>query len=488
MNTSTTSYNSRQTERSIHFLGIGGIGVSALAQLAITRGASVSGSDINTDTHGNSALARLIESGAVVYNSHVASNISGETDLLVCSAAIHDDNAEIIEAKSRGIRIVSRAEYLSEAMAAHRGPRIAVAGTHGKTTTTGMIGVMLQEVGLDPTVFVGGEIPQLGGNFRIGSETGPFVAEACEAYDSFLTMKPDIAVITNIEADHLDHYHDFEGVLQAFEKFLSNVSADGTVVGCMDDAGVRRLERTTSLKLNMCRYGIDFGIDCKHGIKFSGTVSGGANPSFSIRVGNQIVKVRMNVPGRHNVQNALAALVVGTLLSIPAGKLALAVGAFTGAERRQEVLATIETAGNPILVIDDYAHHPTEISATIEAMRASYPGKRLTAVFQPHLFSRTRDFMEGFANSLSEADVLLVTGIYAARETLIPGVLASDIVSKAASINPNLTAIFVPNKADLPRTVAALTLPGDITLFIGAGDIRTQAERYIEVLKLSSRA
>ena len=226
------------TAQHIHFLGIAGIGVSALAQVAAARGVRVSGSDPGADPQEVPAIARLLAQDARIYRTHRAENLADDVDLVVASAAISDANPEIAEAKRRGLRIVSRAEFLGELMAAHRGPKIAVAGTHGKTTTTAMIGVMLQHAGLDPTVFVGGEVPQLGGNVRIGSETGPFVAEACEAYDSFLYLKPDIAVITNIEADHLDHYGTEERMFESFHRFYQNVRS--TVVFCVDDDGIQR--------------------------------------------------------------------------------------------------------------------------------------------------------------------------------------------------------------------------------------------------------
>ena len=467
----------------IHFLGIGGIGVSALAQLAQARGCGVSGSDINVDVKANPALERLINGGAEVRAGHSAGNIPGAVTLVVSSAAIGADNPELTAAIERSIRVVTRADYLGELMAAHRGPRIAVAGTHGKTTTTGMIGVMLQEAGLDPTVFVGGEIAQLGGNVRIGSETGPFVAEACEAYDSFLSLTPDIAVVTNIEADHLDHYQSFEGVLNAFKTFLARVPESGAVVACMDDAGVRRLERECDINAELCHYGIEFGIDSVHGVKFADKVSGGTNPAFELQYADQRVTVRLQVAGRHNVQNSLAALLVGSILNVPATQAAAGLSAFAGASRRQEILEVVYSQRGSILVMDDYAHHPTEITATIEAVRSAYPDRRLIVVFQPHLYSRTRDFMEGFAQSLSRADVLVVTGIYPARESPIPGVRASEIVSRASRLNCNATSVFVPLKTDVPRTAAALSQPGDITLFLGAGDIREQAEAYIRLLK-----
>ncbi len=467
----------------IHFIGIGGIGVSALAQLAQARGFSISGSDINVDASSNPALERLIKGGASIFAGHRKENIAEDVTLVVSSAAIGADNPENAAAVERSIRVVSRADYLGELMAAHRGPKIAVAGTHGKTTTTGMIGVMLQEAGLDPTVFVGGEIAQLGGNVRIGSETGPFVAEACEAYDSFLSLKPDIAVVTNIEADHLDHYQSFEGVLNAFKTFLSGIPESGAVVACMDDAGVRRLERENEITAELCHYGIEFGIDSVHGVKFADRVSEGANPTFSVQYGDKKVTIRLNIAGRHNVQNALAALLVGSILNVPGRKVAAGLSAFHGATRRQETLGVVRLRRGSILVIDDYAHHPTEITATIEAVTSAHPGRRLVVVFQPHLYSRTRDFMDGFSTSLAAADVLVVTGIYPAREEPIPGVLASDIVIGASKLNANGTSVFVPDKADVPRTVAALSQPGDIALFLGAGDIREQAQMYIALIK-----
>lgn len=480
------SMDTSSSKPHIHFLGIGGIGVSALAQLAQARGMSVSGSDVNIETTGNPALERLLSGGAAITSGHHAKNVPHNTSLVVTSAAIAADNPEMLVALERCIRVVTRADYLGELMAAHRGPRIAVAGTHGKTTTTGMIGVMLQEAGMDPTVFVGGEIAQLGGNVRIGCETGPFVAEACEAYDSFLSLKPDIAVVTNIEADHLDHYHSFEGVLNAFQRFLSVVPESGAVVACMDDAGVRRLERDSDFVAEVCHYGIEFGVDSAHGVKFADRVTDGANPTFEVQYRDEKITVRMQVPGRHNVQNALAAVLVGSILNLPGSKVANGLNAFHGASRRQETLGDIHIRGGNILVIDDYAHHPTEIKATIEAITGANPGRRLVVVFQPHLYSRTRDFMQEFGEALSSAEVLVVTGIYPARESPIPGVRAAEIVNRASALNADLTAVFVPDKTDVPRTVAALSRPGDIALFLGAGDIREQAEAFINVLRRSA--
>ena len=476
------------TKQHIHFLGIGGIGVSALAQLAIARGALVSGSDTNTDLAANPALARLARAGAVIYHGHNATNIADSVSLVVATAAVNAQNAEIREAMIRGIRCVTRAEYLGEVMAQHKGPTIAVAGTHGKTTTTGMIGVMLQEAGLDPTVFVGGEIPQLGGNLRIGHPEGPFVAEACEAYDSFLTLHPDMAVICNCEPDHLDHFHTADGVYEAFTRFMKNVNKDGMIAMCMDDPGVRRLEALSKCEVEYCCYGLEFGVDTPDGLYFTGAVQDGKNPAFTVTYQGQECQIRMGVPGRHNALNALAALAIAAHLHVPAERAARGISAFNGAGRRQELLAEVGVGEKSVVVMDDYAHHPTEIRATLQALRSAYPGRRIAAVFQPHLYSRTRDFMAEFADSLSTPELLVVTGIYAAREEPIAGVRAQDIVVKAAQINSVQRSIFVPDRHDVPNILMAMVQAGDLVLFMGAGDIREQAEAFTAKLKMRDGA
>lgn len=471
----------------IHFLGIGGIGVSALAQLAQARGCAVSGSDLHADPQDNPALQRLIKRGAAIFQGHAAEHLCPETDLVVVSAAVPADNPEILAARERGVRVVSRADFLGELMAAHPGPKIAVAGTHGKTTATGMIGVLLQQAGLEPTVFVGGEIPQLGGNFCIGSETGPFVAEACEAYDSFLSLRPDIALITNIEADHLDHYGTYENVLAAFRQFLAQVPEKGTIILCMDDAGVRRMEQEPGIAAEIVHYGIEFGIDAPQGIHFAGRISLGNRPKFAVdyRHGDtkSVLNMRLQVPGRHNVLNALGAILVGATLNLSGEQLISGIGMFQGAVRRQEILAEVAGPRGSILVMDDYAHHPTEIRVTLEALRAAYPDRRQVVVFQPHLYSRTRDFLEEFADALSTAEALIITNIYPAREKPIPGVHAADIIQKATALNAEALRFYLPDKKDIPYTLMALAHPNDLILFMGAGDIREQGEAFAALLQ-----
>ena len=538
--------------RHIHFLGIAGIGVSALAQLVLARshrtGTRVSGTDPNALPEQNPAIARLLAGGATLYTTHLAENLAPEVDLVVVSAAVQESNPEVRTARERGIPLVSRAEFLGNLMAAHAGPKIAVAGTHGKTTTTGMIGVMLQEAGLEPTVFVGGEVPELGGNLHIGSENGPFIAEACEAYDSFLHLKPDFAVITNIEADHLDHYGDLDHLLLGFQKFVANIPLTGSngVIGLAEDPNIVELmaritAEATEAPLHFYSYSqnasvtsgtTDNGVNAKNSINgivatdvFLGKVSrfhwstlGHLSESYLSKshIIEESGEVELLVPGRHNISNGLAAVQVGLLLGLDSVAIAQGLKAFRGATRRQDMLGSgylsfaldseqnksekvksekdksekdksekdkskqteaDSEATDDVLVMDDYAHHPTEITATLEALRSAYPDRRIVATFQPHLFSRTRDFLEQFARSLTQADVLLVTDIYPAREAPIPGIHAARIVELALQTCPTLEAHYIADRKAIPGTLLAeIAHPGDLCLFLGAGDIREQAE------------
>jgi len=471
----------------IYFLGIAGIGVSALAQLAQARGVRVSGADPAADPKSVPAVARLLANGAGIYTVHTAANLAADVDLIVASAAVGGDNPELLTGRERGIRIVSRAEFLGELMEAHAGITIAVAGTHGKTTTTAMIGVMLQEAGLDPTVFVGGEVAQIGGNVRVGSPNGPFVAEACEAYDSFLHLKPDIAVLVNIEADHLDHYGDWEHVLDGFRRFVQNVKQN--MIVCTDDPGIAQIEDDIVDHMPYRAY----SVRGKVGGGWAENICLSLRPSFEYITGGIRVPLTLQVPGLHNVSNAVAAATVAweliqesshvvgdpyTEISVEA--LIKGLEQFQGAERRQEILGEAQN----ILVMDDYAHHPTEIRATLGALRGAYPERRLVAIFQPHLYSRTRDFMPEFAETLSAADALLVTDVYSARETQAqnPDVRAADIVNHAVAVRPDLTALYLPDRHDIPKMLAAMARPGDLTVFLGAGDIREQALDFLALL------
>lgn len=469
-----------ETPKHIHFLGIAGIGVSALAQAALARGIQVSGSDPHADPESNPAIQRLQAGGATVYNRHDAANLAEDVDLVVASAAVDAANPEIRAAMERDIPVVSRAEALGRLMAAHRGPKIGVAGTHGKTTTTAMLGVILQHAGLDPTVFVGGEVAAFCGNVRVGSETGPFVAEACEAYDSFQYLEPDIAILTNVEADHLDYYGTFDKVVESFRRFLDGVpNGSGRIIACMDDPGVRTVLEKIAASPKVVGYGIDAAEESSRAEKLAiGTIT-----TFEWRGTEGAIPVRLQVPGRHNVLNALAAATAAAELGVSAAEIAAGLATFTGASRRQERLGEGKLDGkSDILVLDDYAHHPTEIRATLAALRGAYPGRRLVAVFQPHLYSRTRDFLPQFAEALALADSIIITAIYAAREAPIAGVDAEDIVTRIGKQEPRRPTRFVPDKHKIPALLREAVRPGDVVLFLGAGDIREQGETFAQLL------
>jgi len=471
----------QEKPRHIHFLGIAGIGVSALAQAAQARGIQVSGSDPNADPEANPAIRRLQAGGAAITRRHDAANLAADVDLVVASAAVEGANPEIRVAQERGVPVVSRAEALGRLMAAHRGPKIAVAGTHGKTTTTAMLGVLLQHAGLDPTVFVGGEVAALGGNVRIGGETGPFVAEACEAYDSFLYLKPDIAVLTNVEADHLDHFGTYEKVKASFRRFLEGVPpGSGRIVACLDDPGARAVLEGLAASRTM----IGYGLEAPDAPSRAGDLALGAVTAFTWQGSLGTAPIRLQVPGRHNVLNALAAATAAGEVGVRIEAIAAGLAAFTGAGRRQERLGEGALDGKrDILVLDDYAHHPTEIRATLAALRSAYPGRRLVAVFQPHLYSRTRDFLPQFAGALAQADAAFVTAIYAAREAPIAGVDPEEIVALIGRQAPDRPACFVPDRRALPAALREAARPGDVILFLGAGDIREQGEAFAQWLQ-----
>lgn len=454
--------------------------MSGLAQYSQARGSHVSGSDMSFSEAGNPAVERLKAHGAELHLGHLMNNIAQDVDLVVATAAVSwEDNPEIEEARRRGIRIVSRAEFLGEMMASHKGIRIAVSGTHGKTTTTAMIGVMLQNAGLDPTVFVGGETAQLGGNVRIGSPEGPFVAEACEAYDSFLHLQPDIAVITNVEADHLDYYGTFEKVVESFQKFLSGVREGGTVILCGDELNCAKLADSLPPGVNALEYGVG-------NKRFSGgrgkNLKLGEGSSFEWHCETPFSQIDLQVPGVHNVLNALAAATTGHILGLSARQVVDGLEAFKGVGRRQELLSVAHRCDGELRIYDDYSHHPTELTATISAFRNAFPDSRLIGVFQPHLFSRTRDFLNEFAVSLADLDVLIVTDIYAAREAPIPGVNAEDIVRAAKDIRPEMTALFVQNRQEIPAILKTMLRGKDVVIFMGAGSIREQGEKLAELI------
>lgn len=463
----------------VHFIGIGGVGMSGLAQILRARSIRVSGSDPYT----NAATERLAAQGATLYTEQIGANIACEKpDLVVATAAIHDDNLELRAAQEAGIPVVSRADFLGRLMADFGGPRIAISGTHGKTTTTAMAAEVLLAGGLDPTVLVGGEYAGIGGNVKVG-QSDVFLTEACEAYDSFLALHPDISVITNIEADHLDHYGTEAGVFKAFQEFLGQTASDGCIIWCAEDDGARRLMEMLGEKVGgprqvACGFA-PFGVgDCLWATDIDAAGSGSV---FTVqgRSGGKLWqgegRVHLKVPGRHNVLNALAAAALGQETGLSFEVVRQGLEAFTGTGRRFETLGETDD----VRVIDDYAHHPTEIRATLAAARSSYPDRRVIAVFQPHLYSRTRDFMDGFAHSLAEADAILLTDIYPAREEPIPGIHVVELTKRIAEVAPTKTLLYLPIKRDLVGALDWVTKPGDLVLVMGAGDIREVGEAFV---------
>jgi UDP-N-acetylmuramate--alanine ligase len=464
----------------VHFIGIGGVGMSGLAQILVARGDRVSGSDPQQ----NAATNRLQNSGATVYSAQVAQNITQERpDLVVVTAAVKEDNPELSAAREQGIPTFSRAEYLGALMEEHSGPRIAVTGTHGKTTTTAMIAAVLMEAGLDPTVLVGGEYPAMGGNVRVG-KSGMIVTEACEAYDSFLQIHPDIGIITNIEADHLDHYVTEERVFESFERYVVGMKPSSLLIACGDDPGVQRLLGSTRRDGRNLTYGLrDPGSSSiiatditRFGLGISCIVKRRSDDSEVI-----LGELKLCVPGRHNILNALAVVALASELRIPFETVARALVEFHGAERRFQLVG--EYGG--VLVVDDYAHHPTEIDATIAAARSAYPNRRLIIAFQPHMYSRTRDFLDQFAQALSEADGTVIADIYAAREKPIPGVRSSDLVRRIAQIAPAKTVLYAGGLSEVVRDLRWIARPGDLVITMGAGDINDAGTAFIETFPSS---
>lgn len=448
---------------SIHFVGIGGAGMSGIARVLARQGVRVTGSDLRESP---TLEALRHESGIQAVAGHAPSNIDGAT-LVVASAAVKKDNPEIMAAREQGTPIISRAEMLGRLMT--RYPRsIAITGTHGKTTTTGMTALVLEAGALDPTVLIGGDLPAWGGNARLGA-SDVFLTEACEAYDSFLDLDPQIAVVTNIEADHLDYYGTLDNVLRSFRKFLSQVT--GTAILCGYDRNVRAL--TAELREEARLQIVTFGLYEDVTLRATDVDLTGQSPSYSVSwKGRSLGRVQLRVPGIHNVANSLAAVAVGLTLDIPFADIVAGLGAFTGTGRRFEKLG--EAGG--VLVVDDYAHHPTEIRATLAAAHGAFPDRRIFAVFQPHLPSRTRDLGEQFAESFGDADQAILTDIYLAREQPLEGVTGAGLAALTADRRGAQHVTYIADKAQIPARLAETVRPGDLVLTLGAGDIRAAGE------------
>jgi UDP-N-acetylmuramate--alanine ligase len=457
-----------KTQR-VHFVGIGGIGMSGIAELLANLGYKVSGSDIKR----SDVTERLESLGVSLYVGHADANV-GDVDVVVYSSAIRPDNPELAAARARQIPIIPRAELLGELMRLRFG--IAVAGAHGKTTTTSMIALVLERAGLDPTAVIGGRLSAFGSNARLGHGSY-MVAEADESDRSFLKLFPSIAVITNIDREHMEAYGSFEDLSGAFVDFANKVPFYGAIVVCADDPQLSALR--TRFTRRLITYGLTRGeadlIATDVRLEGFGSVSivrrrtesGGTEP---------LGELRLQVPGRHSVQNALAAIAVALELDVPFDRIATALADFRGAERRFQQCGIV----NGITVVDDYGHHPTEIAAVIAAARAAKPSRVLVA-FQPHRYTRTRDLMREFGLALASADEVVLTDIYAASETPIPGV---TIDALAASINSSRTTpAYLVTLESMPMALADLARPGDLVITLGAGSIGSVAGLVVAELE-----
>lgn len=444
-------------------IGVGGVGMSALAAIMAEQGCQVSGSDLRR----SQVTDRLESMGVRVFRGHDALNV-GDAELVVASAAVPAENPELVVAREKGLRVITRAQLLGMLMDGTLG--VAVAGTHGKTTTTSMLAGLLVAGGLDPTILIGGDFERLQGNARLGKGE-VFLTEACEAFNSFLELHPTIAVVTNVEADHLEFHGSIERVVATFRQFLSQIVPSGCAVLCIDSPHVRELIPSVQRRIITYGFSLDANL-CADDVDLSSP-----HPSFRIMHGGaDCGRLTLQVPGRHNVENSLAALAVGHELGIDFGTMFSALSEFRGAERRFEVLGT----RRGITVVDDYAHHPTEVRATLESARAF--NRRVVAVFQPHQYSRTVAFMNDFAESLSLADVVVLTEIYAAREQPMADVSASQIGDIIRSRHPGKPVIFIQDKVKVAESLLPELRDGDLVIVMGAGDIRMAGEGLVSLL------
>lgn len=453
----------------VHFMGIGGAGMSPLAEMALLAGVRVTGCDSSPGP----ATQHLEERGATVWQGHDASHVAG-CAALVMTAAVPADHPELVAAREAGIPVLKRAQALGAIV--NHGTVVGIAGTHGKTTTTTLTTAVLAAAGLDPTGFVGARVPSWGGNLRRGGDS-LYVVEADEYDRSFHQLRPSVAVVTTLEADHLDIYGSLDAIEDAFRIFVDGVPADGLVAGCADDHGAARLLNTLPGGPERI---VTYGTAAGAMLRAEEVQPGAGITVFTVRErGTVLGRARLKAPGLHNVRNAMAAVAVARHLGVAWGAIEEGLAAYAGVQRRFEHLGEAEG----VLFVDDYAHHPTEVQATLAAARAGYPERRIVAVFQPHLYSRTRDFAREFGETLATADVVFLTDIYAARERPIEGVTGEMILAHIQAAGADVR--YVRDRADVVDAVAAELRPGDLCLTMGAGNLDIAAQ---ELLALAGRA
>ncbi|CAH7362190.1 UDP-N-acetylmuramate--L-alanine ligase [Vibrio chagasii] len=456
--------------KSIHFIGIGGAGMSGIAEVLLNEGYQITGSDIAQ----NPVTERLVSKGATVFIGHQASNVS-DASVVVVSTAINEENPEIIAAREARTPIVRRAEMLAELMRFRHG--IAVAGTHGKTTTTALVTQIYSEAGLDPTFVNGGLVKSAGTNARLGSSR-ILIAEADESDASFLHLQPMVSIVTNIEADHMDTYGgDFETLKQTFIDFLHNLPFYGQAVMCVDDPVVRELIPQVSRQV------ITYGFSKDADIRIENYVQEGQQGKFTVvREGKANLDITLNIPGRHNALNASAAIAVATEDDVSDEAILKAMAGTEGTGRRFDHLGEYETGNGVAMLVDDYGHHPTEVDVTIQAARSGWADKRLVMIFQPHRYSRTRDLYDDFANVLEQVDVLILLDVYSAGEKPIAGADGRSL-SRTIRGRGKIDPIFVADINTLPSVLANVIQGGDLVLTQGAGDVGRVAKQ-LESLQL----
>jgi UDP-N-acetylmuramate--alanine ligase len=447
--------------RRLHFVGIGGSGMNGIAQVMLNLGYQVSGSDLKS----NAATQRLVQQGAVVHIGHEAANIEG-SDAVVISSAVNEENPEVKAAREARVPVVPRAEMLAELMRFHYG--IAVAGTHGKTTTTSLIASILAEAGMDPTYVIGGRLNSAGTYAHLGQ--GEYlVAEADESDASFLYLQPMLAVVTNVDADHMTTYGgDFSRLRQTFIEFLHHLPFYGLAVLCIDDDEVRGLLDEVTRRIT------SYGFAADADVRAEAVRQQGMSTHFRVCYSSGEFDVTLQMPGRHNVQNALAAIAVALELGCEVAAIQRALQGFEGIGRRFQSIACTLPDGGSVMVVDDYGHHPRELEATLRAAREGWPGHRVVLAFQPHRYTRTQEQFEDFVQVLSQPDLLLLCDVYAAGEAPIAGA-DGRALSRAIRVRGQVDPVFVDPLGELPAVIAGLAADGDILLVMGAGDIGTIA-------------
>ncbi|MCJ7656315.1 MAG: UDP-N-acetylmuramate--L-alanine ligase [Candidatus Atribacteria bacterium] len=449
----------------IHFIGVGGSGMSGLASIFLDLGHKISGSDIVT----SKITKRLADKGATIFTGHNKDNVEG-ADLIVVSSAIPESNSEISGARDRNITIIKRAEMLARLMENKYG--IAIAGTHGKSTTASMISLLLEKSGFDPTVVVGGELNNFKNNAKLG-KGNHIVVEADESDGSFLELSPHIAIVTNIEDDHLDHYENMENILKDFGKFIEKVPDNGRIILCKDCDNVKELVKQYR------RSHVSYGIFTEADLMAKDIELNNLNSKSKIYwQGEKIGELYLKVAGYHNILNALAAIAVGLELGISFREIAKILETFQGVHRRMEIVGSTD---NNILIIDDYAHHPTEIKATLSSLRSSWQNRRIIAVFQPHRYSRTKLLAEKFGKAFFDADCVIVNDIYSANELPISGI-SGETIFREIKKNYHRQIKYLPSKDNILSYLYEMIQPGDIIITMGAGDIWTVGQELAKQL------